>query len=265
MKKSFNKILLLCRRNDKNVNKLINFFKRNSNKLILVWSKHPREKIKFSKYIFRNKFDYIVSFRNFHILKKNLIKQAKYAAINFHPSTPNYRGMGCINYALFNNEQNYGSTAHLIDVKIDHGKIIDVSRFSIKKKYSLNSLLSKTHDNMLIQAIKIFTFLKDDPANLYKMIKNSKDKRDKWSKKIFTREDMDKFYEVDNSILYKNLLRKIKACYMKDFRPYIMRHGFKFLLSSPAKEQYSKIANKKRYKMYFDAIPKDLKDEFNKN
>tara|TARA_X000001036_G_scaffold409361_1_gene420386 strand:+ start:9499 stop:10296 length:798 start_codon:yes stop_codon:yes gene_type:complete len=265
MKKSFNKILLLCRRNDKNVNKLISFFKQNSNKLILVWSKHPREKIVFSKYIFRNKFDYIVSFRNFYILKKNLIKQAKYAAINFHPSTPNYRGMGCINYALFNNEKNYGSTAHLIDEKIDHGKIINVSRFSIKKKYSLMSLLSKTHDNMLIQAIKIFTSLKDDPSNLHKMIKKSKAKKDKWSTKVFTREDMDNFYEVDNSISYKNLLRKIKACYMQDFRPYIMKHGLKFLLSSPAKEQYSKIASKKRYKMYFDAIPKDLKDEFNKN
>lgn len=54
MKKSFNKTLPLFRKNDKNVNKLIDF-KRNFNKLTLVWSKHLREKIKFSKYIFRNK------------------------------------------------------------------------------------------------------------------------------------------------------------------------------------------------------------------
>ena len=54
MKKSFNKTLHLFRKNDKNVNKLIDF-KRNFNKLTLVWSKHLREKTKFSKYIFRNK------------------------------------------------------------------------------------------------------------------------------------------------------------------------------------------------------------------
>ena len=46
--------------------------------------------------------------------------------LNFHPSTPDYRGMGCINFALLTTK-NYGSTAHLIDEKIDHGKIINVT------------------------------------------------------------------------------------------------------------------------------------------
>ena len=30
-----------------------------------------------------------------------LIKRCKIAAINFHPGPPQYRGIGCINYALF--------------------------------------------------------------------------------------------------------------------------------------------------------------------
>ncbi len=263
MRKKFNKILILCRKNDKNVNKLINFFKKNSNKVIIIWSKHPRENIKLSKYVLKNYFDYIVSFRNFYILKNNLIKRAKYAAINFHPSTPNYRGMGCINFALFDNKKNYGSTAHLIDEKIDHGKIINVTRFKIKKKFSLQTLLKKTHDNMLRQAINIFEILKGNPNKLNSLI--AKSKKERWSKKVSTREDMEDFYEVEKTITYKNLLRKIKACYMEDFRPYIMKHGLKFSLSSPFKEQHSKIISKKRYKMYFDFIPKDLKDEFNKN
>ena len=263
MKKKFKKILLFCRKNDKNVNKLISFFKKNSNKVILIWSKHPREKIKISKYILKNNFDYIVSFRNFYILKKNLIRRAKYASINFHPSTPDYRGMGGINFALFDNKTRYGSTAHIIDEKIDHGKIINVSRFKVKKKYSLKTLLKKTHDNMLKQAINIFSKLKENPSKLERMI--IKSKNEKWVKKYTTREDMDKFYEVNKKASYKNLLRKIRAVYIEDFRPYIMLHGLKFSLSSPVKEQYSKNISKKRYKMYFDFIPKDLKDEFNKN
>jgi methionyl-tRNA formyltransferase len=264
MKKKFNKILLLGRKNDHSVSLLIKFLKKNSNKLVVVWSKHPKEKIKFSDYVLKSKFDYIVSFRNFYIFKKNLIKNVKYAAINFHPSTPNYRGMGCVNYALFNNKKFYGSTAHLIDEKIDHGKIINVRRFKIKKEYSLQSLLNKTHSNMLTQAIKIFISLKKDPGNLKKMILKSKN--EKWSKKVSNRKKMEKFYETENFISYKNLLRKIRACYMKDFRPYIMIHGFKFSLYSPfAENVHSKHTDKKKYKMYFDFIPKDLTDEYNKN
>ena len=42
--------------------------------------------------------------------------------------------MGGINFALFDNKIRYGSTAlHIIDEKIDHGKIINVSRFKVKK------------------------------------------------------------------------------------------------------------------------------------
>ena len=116
---------------------------------------------------------------------------------------------------------------------------------------------------MLQQAIYIFEILKEDPSKLNFFIEKSK--KEKWTKKVSTREDMEDFYEVEKTITYKNLLRKIKACYMEDFRPYIMKHGLKFSLSSPFKEQHSKIISKKRYKMYFDFMPKDLKDEFNKD
>ena len=47
MKKKFNKILLLGRKNDHSVSLLIKFLKKNSNKLVVVWSKHPKEKDRF--------------------------------------------------------------------------------------------------------------------------------------------------------------------------------------------------------------------------
>ena len=64
----------------------------------------------------------IFSFRSFYILKKEFLKKCKKVAINFHPGTPDYRGIGCINFAL-NNEKYYGCTAHIINQKIDNGKI----------------------------------------------------------------------------------------------------------------------------------------------
>ena len=47
-------------------------------------------------------------------------------AINFHPGPPEYRGVGCVNYAFFDNVKSYGCTAHRINQKIDNGPIIDV-------------------------------------------------------------------------------------------------------------------------------------------
>ena len=77
------------------------------------------------------KFDFIFSFRSHYILKKKLLSDVNYGAINFHPGPPEYRGIGCVNYALYDNSKNYGATAHLIDEKIDHGKIINTKMFTI--------------------------------------------------------------------------------------------------------------------------------------
>ena len=54
------------------------------------------------------KGDYIFCFRSFYILKKKLIDNTKEFAINFHPGPPEYRGIGCVNFALLNKEKKYG-------------------------------------------------------------------------------------------------------------------------------------------------------------
>ena len=61
-------------------------------------------------------------------------------AINFHPGTPEYRGIGSVNFALYNNSKYYGSTAHLISKQIDYGKIIDIKKFRIPKSYGIESV-----------------------------------------------------------------------------------------------------------------------------
>ena len=62
-------------------------------------SKFISERI--SEKILNWKSDYILSYRSLFILPKELIENAKYAAINFHPAPPEYTGSGCINFALY--------------------------------------------------------------------------------------------------------------------------------------------------------------------
>ncbi len=247
------KVLFFGRKKDKNVIKLITHLKKKSKTVNVIYSSKPKESFKKNKFLSQD-YDYIFCFRSLHILNQKLINKAKLAAINFHPSIPKYRGMGCINFAMYNNEKIYGSTAHLIDSKIDHGKIINVKRFKLLKRYSVETLLAKTHQSMLKQAIQLINLLSANKKNLNKLIARSK--KESWSKKIKNRKDLDNFYSINHKISKKEIVRKIRASYIHNsFRPYSMIGKYKFVLLEPYPEQDT---NEQKYKMYYN-LPKDLK------
>ncbi len=131
MKKK-NKILFICRKNDFWSLKIQHILKKKFSNVTIFYSKSYNEKLdsKIKKW----RGDYILSFRSLLILPNSIIKNAKIAAINFHPGPPEYRGVGCLNYAIFNNENYYGVTAHIINQKIDFGQILKVFRYKISKK-----------------------------------------------------------------------------------------------------------------------------------
>ena len=83
-----------------------------------------------------------------------MLDRAKVAAINFHPGSVEYPGSGCLNWALYDNAEVYGVTAHIINEKIDNGAIIEWRRFPILKQDNVKTLLarahSKTYDLILI-------------------------------------------------------------------------------------------------------------------
>lgn len=141
------KILFICRKNDKYSNLCKNFLKKKFLNIKIIESdRSKKKKIPLS---FKWKGDLILSFRSHIILKKNIIKKARLACINFHPSTPKYRGFGGINYAIYNKDKYFGCTAHLItNSKIDSGKIINVRKFKIFRNESLGEILKKTHKNL---------------------------------------------------------------------------------------------------------------------
>jgi len=253
------KVLFFGRKNDSNSIKVLSHLRKKSKIVQVIWSVNPEDKLKYKKILYKN-YDYIFSFRSFFILKNNLIKKAKFAAINFHPGPPEYRGTGCLNYAMYDNAKYYGVTTHLMDKKIDYGKIINVKRFKILKKNSVESLLNKAHKMLFEQAIELINLLSKNHNNLSKLIYKSR--KERWSKKITKRKELDEFYNIKKNISHKELIKRIRACYMHDsFKPYFMLHNFKFTLMSPSYEKTGKIP---KYKMYFD-LPLDLKKKYERN
>ena len=218
------KILFMGRSKCEISKKIILFLKKTFNKVDIFTSKNILTKP--NKKILSWRGDYIFCFRSFFILKKNFIKKAKFAAINFHPGPPKYRGIGCVNFAILNNERKYGSTAHLIDENIDHGKIINVRYFSIKKNDGVENILNKTYHHQYLQFINIVGQLAKSDLSLQRFIKSSK--KEKWSQKLYKRKDLNKLYDINVRTSKKMLDLILRATITKKYKPYIKIFKKKF-------------------------------------
>lgn len=221
----FNSVLFFGRQNCIYSKKLKKFIKRKTKKFYYIESKEKGENIKIKKYL-NKKYDFIFCFRSYYILKKNLLKRAKYS-INFHPATPKYRGSGGVNFALFNNDKFYGCTCHLINEKIDAGKILDTNTFQITKRDGIETVLLKTYKIMFKQAVKIINLVQKEPKNVDKLIKKNKFK---WSKKLTYSKELFKFYEIKKNVTKIEFKKKLISTTFKNFKPYIKLHGKLFFL-----------------------------------
>ena len=141
----------------------------------------------------------VFNFQNKIINKKNL-KKVKYP-INFHPGPRNFPGRGVISWALYKNSRNYGATAHIMDPKVDTGKIIREKTFKINDYDNIETLKFKS----FITSIELFYDI---------LLQFSKNKKIKFSKKNWTRRPY-KINELDKiNLIKKNMSKKqIKNIY----------------------------------------------------
>lgn len=96
--------------------------------------------------------DWIFSFLCPWKIPKEILSLAKKGAINFHPGPPKYPGIGCYNYAIWNEDQVYGVLAHYMDKELDHGKIIKVRSFELIGNETINTLKNRA----IVELKKLF-------------------------------------------------------------------------------------------------------------
>ena len=78
------------------------------------------------------------------ILSKNFIKHFKKKILNIHPSLlPKYKGLNTHKRALENKERYSGCTVHIVNTRLDSGKIILQKKVKITKKDTVRSLAKK--------------------------------------------------------------------------------------------------------------------------
>ena len=115
--------------------------------------------------------DLFVSMSFNQIFKNNIINIPKLKTINCHAGKlPFYRGRNVLNWALINDEKEFGITVHFVDEGIDTGDIILQESFQISDKDNYQTLLEKAFKECPKILYKAIAQIKN---NNYKLIKQN--------------------------------------------------------------------------------------------
>lgn len=173
--------------------------------------------------------DYIICFRSLFILPGHLLDRAAIAAINFHPAPPEYPGSGCINFALYDGVDSYGVTAHLMNEKVDNGRILEVRRFPVHECDTLPDVLSRTHSELENLCIDFVAELAAAGGSRLES-KLAACENVHWRGQARRMKDLEELQLVNPDIDRTELDRIVRATYVEAFPPKISLHGYDFYL-----------------------------------
>ena len=168
-----------------------------------------------------NPSDILISYMSPWIIPEKILNKTKLWNINFHPGPPNYSGIGCTNFALYNREKIYGVTAHLMEKKVDSGKIIGVKRFSILESDNVYTLTLKSYGFMLSLFFEILDYI----------VKNNKlpECNEKWTKAPYTRKQLEELCIITTNMSEEEVKRRVKATQFPGMPgAYIKLYNYKF-------------------------------------
>lgn len=175
--------------------------------------------------------EFIFCFRSLFVLPRALLERATIAAVNFHPGPTEHPGTGCINFALYQGDLDFGVTAHVMNEKVDNGPILECRRFPILLKDSVDSLLQRTHLELLDLFIEVVSDLVSGGAEALqeKLLKSSEIK---WTGEARRLGDLNKLGIVELSVTKLELERVIRATHTQNYPTVTYIHGYEFRLYS---------------------------------
>ena len=102
------------------------------------------EEIEILNFLKKNEIELICLAGFMKVLSKNFIKKFKGKIMNIHPSLlPKYKGLNTHQRVIDNKERFSGCTVHLVNSKLDSGKIILQKKVRVYKTDSVKKLTKK--------------------------------------------------------------------------------------------------------------------------
>jgi methionyl-tRNA formyltransferase len=169
--------------------------------------------------------DYIISYLSRWVVPAEVLRRAQRAAVNFHPASPAYPGIGCNNFALYENAAEYGVTCHHMAAQVDTGAIIAVRRFPILPQDDVAALLKRTYENQFALFLEVAALMASGselPAA-----------NETWTRRPYTRKEFNELFRITPEMSGDEIARRIRALSYGSFQPYVEISGFRFAYVPP--------------------------------
>lgn len=145
---------------------------------------------------------FLISFLSPWIIPADLL-DASGVAINFHPASVDYPGIGCYNFALYDEAPEFGAVCHHMLPKVDSGTVIEERRFPVFASDSIETLKLRTMVTMLAMFHDICTLI---AAGETMPVAERQ-----WTRKAFTRRQMEALKIVEPDMPAEEVARRIRA------------------------------------------------------
>jgi methionyl-tRNA formyltransferase len=163
--------------------------------------------------------DAVFAFRSHIIIPSWLIERST-VCLNFHPGPPERPGIGCVNFALYEGDSQYGATCHHVVKEIDAGGIVSVKRFPIDRNDTVASLLTRSYDYLLCQLYDVAPVV----ASGAKPVPCG----EQWTRKATRKKDLDELMSVSLDASPAEIERIVRATTFGSFGPHVTINGTKF-------------------------------------
>jgi methionyl-tRNA formyltransferase len=147
--------------------------------------------------------DLLISYLSPLIIPEDILNKARMGGVNLHPGPPEYPGIGCTNFAIYNEESRFGVTCHYMEKDVDSGSLIWVRRFPIHLNESVYSLTQRC-----------YTYLQELFYQLMDCVIEQKDiplSEEVWLRKPYTRKQLNDLALVTDNMSDNEVLRRIRA------------------------------------------------------
>jgi methionyl-tRNA formyltransferase len=194
------KIMLICKKDNHYCEEAVNFIKTHFDSVLIVRVARGE---RFPEICKQWSGEFIISYLSPFVIPENILKKASIAAINFHPGPPEYPGIGCTNFAIYNEENSYGVTCHHMDKNVDTGKVIWVKRFPIHINESVYSLTKRSYTHIQ----ELFYQLMDSLIRQKTLPRSN----EVWLRRPYTRKELNELAVVTDVMSEREVSRRIRA------------------------------------------------------
>ena len=193
-------VLLIGKKNDFYYERAIEFVKVHFQKYQVFMGKRNEQ---FPEDIDKWQGDYIVSYLSPWIIPNSTLKKAKKACINFHPGPPEYPGIGCTNFAIYNKENTFGVTCHHMEEKVDTGRMVAVRRFPLYESDTVFSLTQRCYEYIFKLFCEVITpIVAGDELAISEEF---------WKRKPLKRIELQELCKISPEMAADEIKRRVKA------------------------------------------------------